>query len=143
MYEDTLARVELLSGLDKKELQVLSKSCQERKYSAGSTLIKQGDTGVGLYVIISGHVKTTQAKNPDRAEVDLGTYGPGNVLGEMALLDDLPRSATVTAVDDVAALLLPVWEFRTTVREHPEIGLKLLSVLSRRYRRVQNRPYDH
>ncbi len=139
MYEDTLARVELLSGLDKKELQVLSKSCQERKYSAGSTLIKQGDTGVGLYVIISGHVKTTQAKNPDRAEVDLGTYGPGNVLGEMALLDDLPRSATITAVDDVTALLLPVWEFRATVRDHPEIGLKLLSVLSKRLRKTESK----
>jgi CRP/FNR family cyclic AMP-dependent transcriptional regulator len=139
MYEDTLARVELLSGLDKKELQVLSKSCQERKYSAGSTLIKQGDTGVGLYVIISGHVKTTLAKNPDRAEVDLGTYGPGNVLGEMALLDDLPRSATVTAVDDVTALLLPVWEFRATVRDHPEIALKLLAVLSKRLRKIESK----
>jgi len=139
MYEDTLAHVELLSNLDKKELQVLSKSCQERKYSAGSTLIKQGDTGVGLYVIVSGHVKTTQAKNPDRAEVDLGTYGPGNVLGEMALLDDLPRSATITAVDDVTALLLPVWEFRATVRDHPEIGLKLLSVLSKRLRKTESK----
>jgi len=139
MYEDTLAHVELLSNLDKKELQVLSKSCQERKYSAGSTLIKQGDTGVGLYVIISGHVKTTQAKNPDRAEVDLGTYGPGNVLGEMALLDDLPRSATVTAVDDVTALLLPVWEFRATVRDHPEIALKLLAVLSKRLRKIESK----
>ena len=139
MYEDTLARVDLLSSLDKKELQVLSKSCQERKYSAGSTLIKQGDTGVGLYVIISGHVKTTQAKNPDRAEVDLGTYGPGNVLGEMALLDDLPRSATITAIDDVTALLLPIWEFRATVRDHPEIALKLLAVLSKRLRKIESK----
>lgn len=139
MHEDTLARVDLFSSLDKKELETLSKSCQERKYSAGTPLIKQGDTGVGLYVIINGHVKTTLAKNPDRAEVDLGTSGPGSVLGEMALLDDLPRSATVTAVDDVTALLLPVWEFRTTIRSHPEIGLKLLSVLSRRLRKVESK----
>ncbi len=142
MYEDTLARVDLFSSLDKKELQALAKSCQERTYSAGSTLISQGDSGVGLYVIISGHVKTTLAKNPDRAEVDLGTYGPGNVLGEMSLLDDLPRSATVTAVDDVKALLLPVWEFRTVARNHPEIGLKLLSVLSKRLRKVENKSHD-
>ena len=139
MHEDTLARVDLFSSLDKKELQTLSKSCQERKYSAGSTLIKQGDSGVGLYVVISGHVKTTLAKNPDRAEEDLGTYGPGSVLGEMTLLDDLPRSATVTAVDDVTALLLPVWEFRTVVRNHPEIGLKLLATLSRRLRKVESK----
>ena len=138
MHEDTLARVDLFSSLDKKELQALSKSCQERKYSAGSTWSKQGDSGVGLYVIINGHVKTTLAKNPDRAEVDLGTSGPGSVLGEMALLDDLPRSATITAVDDVTALLLPVWEFRTTIRSHPEIALKLLAVLSKRLRRVES-----
>ena len=139
MHEDTLARVDLLSSLDKKELQALSKSCQERKYSAGTTLISQGDSGVGLYTIIAGHVRTTLATNPDRAEVDLGTYGPGSVLGEMALLDDLPRSATVKAVDDVTALLLPVWEFRTVVRNHPEIGLKLLSVLSKRLRKVESK----
>src|SRR5437588_10215538 len=98
MYEDTLARIDLFNGLDKKELQALAGSCKERKYSAGSTLIKQGDSGVGLYVIISGHVKITQASDPDKAEENLGDFGQGSVLGEMALLDDLPRSATVTAV---------------------------------------------
>ncbi len=139
MHEDILARVDLFSSLDKKELQVLSNACQERKYSAGSTLIKQGDSGVGLYVIISGHVKTTLATNPDRAETDLGTFGPGSVLGEMALLDDLPRSATVTAIEDVTALLLPVWEFRTTIRNHPEIGLKLLTVMSKRLRKLESK----
>jgi CRP/FNR family cyclic AMP-dependent transcriptional regulator len=138
MHEDTLAHVDLFSGLDKKDLQLLGSMCQERKYSAGSTLIKQGDTGVGLYVITGGRVRITQTNNPDRAETDLGTAGPGNVLGEMSLLDDLPRSATVTAVDDVTALLLPVWEFRTTLRNHPDIALKLLSVLSHRLRRVES-----
>src|SRR5947209_10379023 len=103
MYEDILARVDLFRGLDKKDLQLIGNSCQERKYSAGSTLIKQGDTGVGLYVITSGTVRISQVNNPDRAEEELGSQGAGTVLGEMALLDDLPRSATVTAVDDVTA----------------------------------------
>lgn len=138
MHEDTLARVELFSSLDKKELQVLAGSCQERKYSAGSTLIKQGDSGVGLYVITSGHGKITLANNPDRAEFEVGTFGPGSVIGEMALLDDLPRSATVTALEDVTALLLPIWEFRTTIRNHPEIALKLLAVLSKRLRKLES-----
>jgi CRP/FNR family transcriptional regulator, cyclic AMP receptor protein len=138
MYEDTLARADLFSSLDKKELQVLAKSCQERTYSPGAVLISQGDSGVGLYIIIKGHVKISMAKNPDRAEVDLGTYGPGSVMGEMALLDDLPRSATITAIEEVTALLLPVWEFRTIVRSNPEIALKLLGVLSRRLRKVES-----
>ena len=144
MHEDTLARVDLLRGLDKKDLQVLAKSCQERKYSAGTTLMSQGDTGVGLYVIISGTVRITQANNPDRPEEELGTTGSGSVLGEMALLDDLPRSATVTAVDDVTALLLPIWDFRTTLQSHPDIALRLLGVLSRRLRKAEQRgSHDH
>lgn len=139
MYEDALGRVELFSSLDKKELQALEKACQERTYKAGTTIIKQGDTGVGLYMISSGHVRILLARSPDRAEEDLGTYGPGSVLGEMALLDDLPRSASVVAIEDVIALLLPVWEFRTVVRNHPEIALKLLSVMSKRLRKIESR----
>src|SRR6266487_6684832 len=142
MYEDTLSRVDLFAGLDKKDLQLLATACQERKYSAGSTLFKQGDTGVGLYVITSGTVHITQAKDPDKAEVDLGTVGSGSVLGEMNLLDDLPRSATATAVNDVTDILLQVWEFRTTIRDHPDIALSLLSILSRRLRNVESHLRD-
>ncbi len=142
MHEDTLARVDLFAGLDKKDLQLLASACKERKYSAGSTLIKQGDTGVGLYVITSGTVRITKATDPDKAEIDLGTVGSGNVLGEMSLLDDLPRSATITAVDDVTALLLPVWEFRTTLRNQPTIALRLLSTLSRRLRKAESHSRD-
>ena len=143
MHEETLKRVELFSSLDRKELQALARSCQERKYPAGSTLFSQGDTGVGLYVLISGTVRITQAVHPDRAEEVLGTESIGGVLGEMALLDDLPRSATVTAVDDVTALLLPVWEFRAALRSYPDIAIKLLAVLSRRLRKAENRIHDH
>jgi CRP/FNR family cyclic AMP-dependent transcriptional regulator len=138
MHEDTLAHVELFAGLEKKDLQLLAGACRERNYSAGSKLIKQGDTGVGLYVITVGTVHITKETDPDKAELDLGTVGPGNVLGEMSLLDDLPRSANVTAVSEVTALLLPVWEFRTTLRNHPDIALKLLATLSRRLRKAES-----
>jgi CRP/FNR family transcriptional regulator, cyclic AMP receptor protein len=142
MYEDTLAHVDLFASLDKKDLQLLDGACRERNYSAGSTLIKQGDTGVGLYVITSGTVHITKENDPDKAETDLGTIGAGNVLGEMSLLDDLPRSANVTAISDVTALLLPVWEFRTTLRNHPDIALRLLSTLSRRLRKAESNIRD-
>lgn len=143
MYEDVLAKVDLFSGFDKKELQALGRICQERKYQAGATLVTQGDTGVGLYIITGGKVRITQAVDPDKAEEVLGEEGPGSVLGEMALLDDLPRSATMVAVDDVTALLLPVWEFRTTLHQHPDIAVKLLSVLSRRLRKAEQRTFHH
>lgn len=139
MNEDALAHVELFSALGKKELQVLARSCQERTYSAGTTIFSQGDTGVGLYMIKSGKVRISQEVDPDRAEVELAVLGPGDVLGEMALLDDLPRSATVTAIDDVTALLLPIWEFRSILQSHSDISLKLLAVLSRRLRKAEKR----
>lgn len=142
MHEDTLAHVDLFVGLDKKEMRNLAGSCQERKFPAGTVLMKQGDTGAGLFVITAGHVKVTQAVDPDRAEENLGSAGPGDVLGEMALLDDLPRSATVTAVDDVTALLLPIWEFRTTLRANPEISVKLLATLSHRLRKAESHNRD-
>jgi CRP/FNR family transcriptional regulator, cyclic AMP receptor protein len=142
MHEDTLARVELFSGLDKKELHTLAESCQERKYSAGTRIMSQGDTGVGLYIITSGKVRITHSSSPGQPEEDLGTAGAGDVLGEMALLDDLPRSASITAAEDVTALLLPIWEFRTVLRNHPDIALKLLAVLSRRLRKAEQRTHE-
>ncbi len=142
MNEDTLAHVELFSSLDKKELQTLAKSSQERTYSAGTTLFSQGDSGSGLYILKSGKVSITQKSGAQGAEKEINTVGTGETLGEMALLDDQPRSATVTAVEDVTALLLPIWEFRGVIKAHPDIALKLLATLSRRLRKVQGRAED-
>lgn len=139
MHEDVLKRVDLFANLDKKELHELAAGAQERKYSAGTTLFHQGDTGTGLYIITSGRVSITQSNNPDRAEEVLGTSGPGEVLGEIALLDDHPRSATATAEEDTTAILLPIWDFRTALRAQPEIALKLLAVLSQRLRKSEER----
>lgn len=141
MNEDILARVDLFLTLDKKEIQTLAKSCQERSYAAGKVLFSQGDTGVGLYVIKKGKIRITIATDPDRAEEEVSVLGPGEVLGEMALLDDLPRSATATAVEDVTALLLPIWEFRSVLHNHPDIAQKLLAVLSRRLRKAEQRQH--
>ena len=142
MNEDTLAHVELFSSLDKKELQTLAKSSQERTYSAGTKLFSQGDSGSGLYILKSGKVSITQMSGTEGTEKEINTAGAGETLGEMALLDDQPRSATVTAVEDVTALLLPVWDFRGVIKSHPDIALKLLASLSRRLRKVQGRAED-
>jgi CRP/FNR family cyclic AMP-dependent transcriptional regulator len=139
MNEETLGHVDLFAALDKKELQVLVGSCQERTYTAGSVIFTEGDAGVGLYVLKSGKIRLTQVNDPDRAEVEIDVIGAGQVMGEMALLDDMPRSATATAVDDVDVLVLPVWDFRGVVRQHPDMGLKLLATLSRRLRKVEAR----
>ena len=139
MNEDTLAKVNLFSTLNKKELQALANSSQERSFKAGTKLVSQGDSGSALYVIKSGKARVTM-HGGDGEERTVNTVGAGEVMGEMALLDDQPRSATVTAVDDVTALVLPVWEFRGVLKSHPDIALKLLAVLSRRLRKAEELP---
>lgn len=136
MYEDTLAQVPLFQSLTRRELQVLSVNCRERDYPAGAVLLRQGETGVGLFIITSGAVHVTQS-SPDGSSRDLGDFGRGAVLGEMSLLDDMPRTATVIATEDTRALVIPVWDFRAALREAPEVSIKLLGVLSQRLRAVE------
>src|SRR5437667_12329718 len=135
MYEDALARVDLFSRLRWKELTEVAKCCRVAKYSPASVLISQGEKGLGLFIITKGTVRITRKNSPDGAEEVLGTAGMADIIGEMALLDDMPRSATVTAVDDVTLLALPLWEFRRILRRilrsDPDVGLHLLAVLSR------------
>ena len=146
MYEDALARVDLFSGLRYKELTQIAKCCREARYSPGSVLLSQGEKGLWLFIITKGTVRITRANGPGGAEEVLATAGMADIVGEMALLDDLPRSATVTAVDEVSALVLPKGEFRMILRHilstDPDVGLDLLAVLTRRLREAQHRAYE-
>ena len=143
MYEDILARVDLFSGLRKKELQDLATYCVEGTYRPGSVMLSEGEQGLGLFILTKGTARISRKNSPDGAEQVLGTAGAGDVVGEMALLDDLPRSATVTAVDEVTVLNLPLWEFRRFLRHSlqndPDVGLDLLAALSRRLRKAEQR----
>ncbi len=133
LYEDALAQVPLFQGLSRRDLQVLASNSRERDYPAGATLLRQGETGVGLFIITSGSVHVTQT-TPDGETRDLGDFGRGAVLGEMSLLDDMPRTASVIASEPTKALVIPVWDFRAALRESPDISIKLLTVLSHRLR---------
>lgn len=136
MYEDALSKVSIFSDLSHKELQLLAANARERQFAAGETVIRQGETGVGLFVVLSGKVRVMQ--RADGGERELGVFGKDAVLGEMALLDDLPRTATVIASEPTKVLIIPVWDFRAALRENPDIALKLLAVLSRRLRTAEN-----
>jgi CRP/FNR family transcriptional regulator len=109
-------------------------------------LISQGEKGSGLFIITKGTVRITRKNSPDGAEEVLATAGVADIIGEMALLDDLPRSATVTAVDEVSALALPFGDFRIILRQilsrDPDVGLDMMAVLSRRVRKCEQRAYE-
>lgn len=133
LYEDALAQVPLFQGLSRRDLQILASNSRERDYPAGAALLRQGETGVGLFIITDGSVHVSQS-TPDGETRELGDFGRGAALGEMSLLDDMPRTATVVAKEPTKAIVIPVWDFRAALRESPDISIKLLTVLSHRLR---------
>lgn len=137
-YVRMLGRVPLFLDLSKHELQRLGATCKQRQYGAGDVLMRQGDPGAGLFIIVSGRVRIEQ-QQADGTVQELRTEEPGEVIGEMSLLDELPRSATVTALEPTRVLQLPVFDFRAALHEDADISIKLLAVLSRRLRQAEAR----
>jgi CRP-like cAMP-binding protein len=116
-----LARVPLLSGLGKKQLERLAKDFSERVFPAGAVVVKQGDErGIGFFVISEGEASVAV----DGKEVD--RMGPGDHFGEIALLGDRVRTATVTAETELRCLVMTLWEFRSFVQNDADVAWKLL-----------------
>jgi CRP/FNR family cyclic AMP-dependent transcriptional regulator len=128
---ELLRRVPLFSGLPDRDLNSIAQSFKERRFSAGDTIASEGKSGVGFFVIGDGEVAYSIGGN------DRGRGGPGDYFGEIALLDDGPRSATVTAATDVTAYGLTSWEFRPLVETNASIAWELLQVLAKRLRAAQ------
>lgn len=133
MYEELLAGIALFRDLPRRELAWLGEACREREYAAGEELARQGSGGVGLIFIRDGRARVT-ARELDGMERELGVVEAGATLGELAALDDGASPTTVTALTPVRAIVLPVWDFRATLREYPEIGIHLLAIVGRRLR---------
>lgn len=136
--EELLARVGLFRSLNKKHIAQLARLATSQQYAADQTIVRQGDTGLGLYVIVSGRVEVRHETSSQEYRV-LNTLGVGDVFGEMALLDDYPRSATIVAREATECLTLTKWHFLAELKSHPEMALSLLPVLSRRVRAAEQR----
>ena len=129
---EALRHVSLLHGLEDRERQRLAKELHERTFPEGSTIVAEGATGTGFFVIGDGNATVT-VNGQER-----GRLGPGDAFGEMALIDDAPRSATITADTEVRAFGMTPWEFKPFVLSHPEVAWKLLQSLTRRLRSAQS-----
>jgi CRP-like cAMP-binding protein len=123
-----LGQVSLFSGLSKRELAAVARETKEVSHPAGKVLAKEGDRGIGFFLITEGRAKVTVN---GRARAGLG---PGDFFGEISLLDQGPRSATVTAETDVRMLGLTAWAFQGLLRQHPTIAMKMLEVVAARLR---------
>jgi CRP-like cAMP-binding protein len=130
-----LAKVPLFQGLKKNQLERLSRRVVSRGYKAGQDIVTQGKGGAGLFVIVSGEAEATRVRT-DGTKTVVNTFGPTDFFGELALLDDEPRTASVVATEDTDCLVLSQWEFLGGLREDAEMGITILQELARRFRRA-------
>jgi voltage-gated potassium channel len=118
---ELLAGVPLLASLERKDLQRLAKDFTERTFPAGSVVVKEGDThGMGFFVVAAGEGSVSVGGT------EVAKVGPGDYFGEVALISDRVRTATVTATTDLTTLVMTFWDFRAFVRSDAEVAWKLL-----------------
>jgi CRP-like cAMP-binding protein len=124
---DLLKRVPIFSDLDGKELERIAGSMKQRTFNAGDTVTAEGQTGIGFFVIDSGEAKVTVGGEERRR------LGPGDYFGEVALLNETTRTATITAETELRCYGMTSWEFRPLVETHGSIAWKLLQAMSKTY----------
>jgi CRP-like cAMP-binding protein len=128
---DTLRRVPLFADLDERELGQVARLFKERRFAAGETVTKEGTGGAAFFLIRSGEAAVSVGGASRR------TVGPGDFFGEIALIDEGARSATITATTELTCYGLTLWEFRPLLQENGAISWKLLQALVRRFRALE------
>jgi CRP-like cAMP-binding protein len=122
---DELQEVPLFSGLGQRQLKKLARSFKERRFAPGRTIVREGHMdGVGFFVIADGTATVT---------VDgtvVATLGPGDHFGELAMISEQERGATVTAETPLVCLMMAFWDFRRFAKENPDVSWKLLQYLA-------------
>jgi CRP-like cAMP-binding protein len=131
--EQALAKVGLFEGLNPKYLKGLAGIATERIFKPGDFLMRQGENGIGLFIILTGSAKVEKTDAGGRI-VESVENGPGAILGEMAVFDGAPRSASVSASIETTCLVLASWEFNAFLKAHPEAALELLPIVVKRFR---------
>ena len=125
---DMLQKVPLFAGLDKKELEEIASSMRERRFKAGDTVTQEGAGGVGFFVVQEGEAEVNVG-----GEVK-GSVGPGEYFGEIALINESPRTATLTARTDMLCYGMTPWDFRPLVESNSTIAWKLLTAMAEKMR---------
>lgn len=133
---ETVAKLEgnrLLHGLPEERLRALAPVCQERRYLPSDVIFREGDASDGLYLVITGTVKVVT--HVSSSDIAVARIGAGETLGEMGVIDGLPRSATAMAQTLVVLLFVPAESFLDLLESAPPLALRIIVMLSERLRR--------
>ena len=130
-----LRGIQIFEGLSVSELAAIASVMEEAVYDKGSTIIREGEPGETMYMIIGGEVSVLKGQEGGH-EIELDRMGSGGYFGEMALFEDQVRSATIRAEEETRLLVLHKREFGEIVREYPQIALHICKELSNRLRKL-------
>ncbi len=128
---EVLRRVPLFADLSKREAQQIARLFKERRFAEGDTVVREGSGGAAFFLIDSGEA-TVSIGGKQRA-----TLEPGDYFGEIALIDEGARMATITASSELVCYGLTYWDFRPLVQENGVIGWKLLESLAKKLREAE------
>jgi CRP/FNR family transcriptional regulator len=135
---ELLQRVPLFEALAAEDLAQVAEVAVPRRFRSGEIVFREGDSSDTCYVIRSGHARAVR-EHSDGRSITIAHFGPGDIFGELAMLDDERRSATIETLEptEVVGILGP--DMRRLLREHPEIAVKLIGALGRRLRETNER----
>ena len=133
-----LTSIPMFQHLGDRQRARLAQHFCRRTYPAGAVVVRQGDTSMSFYVVLSGRVRVVRHA-PGGEGIDIVEEGPGSFFGEMGVIDDLPRAATVMALEPTECGLLAKWDFQRELSADPGIALSLISVLNARIRTLEDR----
>jgi CRP/FNR family transcriptional regulator len=135
---ELLRSVPLFAGLEEGELERFSQVAVPRSFPAGTRVFHEGDSSDACYIVSEGSFRVTREHSDGRA-ITLATLGPGEIFGELAMLDGDTRSASAESITDGTLLALPANDVRGLLGRNPEIALKLVAGLVRRLRAANMR----
>lgn len=128
----------LFSGLDADSIKTIARLCQTRRVPAGQTLFVKGDPGDALYGVRRGQIRIeTGTATGERLTIDV--FGPGDLFGEIAVLDGRPRTADAVAAEDAELFVLPRAEFLSHLEHEPHLAIRLIELLCGRLRATNER----
>ena len=130
---DTIARVPLFQGLQKRDLERIANSFKERRYKSGDAIASEGHGGAGFFIVGEGTAKV------DVGGREVAKLGPGDYFGEIALIDEGARTASVTAETDMTCYAMTLWEFRPIVETDARIAWQLVQALAHKLREADAR----
>jgi CRP/FNR family transcriptional regulator len=135
---ELLRSVPLFADLEEGELERFSQVAVPRSFPAGTRVFHEGDSSDACYIVREGSFRVTREHSDGRA-ITLATLGPGEIFGELAMLDGDTRSASAESITDGTLLALPANDVRSLLGRNPEIALKLVAGLVRRLRAANMR----